>query len=222
MSVKAAATRDRVVPIVGEAFQGLFSYAVAKAKGGPVDLFQRWSNVRRDLIEACARAGIPPCSPNDLRRTFAKWLRASGVAPHLIAPMMGHADTRMVERVYGRLSTEELAGHSLDPRSLVTNRKQCPGTESNRRHGDFQSPALPTELPGRSEAAALVNVRPRGVNGLRSRGGGVRRRGARARQEGRKTMCSSRAWTRWAGAWPASRARRRGSSLRGWRRSLGR
>jgi hypothetical protein len=24
----------------------------------------------------------------------------------------------------------------------------CPGTESNCRHGDFQSPALPTELPG--------------------------------------------------------------------------
>lgn len=27
-----------------------------------------------------------------------------------------------------------------------------PGAESNRRHGDFQSPALPTELPGRKEA----------------------------------------------------------------------
>ncbi len=27
--------------------------------------------------------------------------------------------------------------------------KWCPGTESNCRHGDFQSPALPTELPGR-------------------------------------------------------------------------
>ena len=25
----------------------------------------------------------------------------------------------------------------------------CPGTESNRRHEDFQSSALPTELPGR-------------------------------------------------------------------------
>ena len=25
-------------------------------------------------------------------------------------------------------------------------RKKCPETESNRRHGDFQSPALPTEL----------------------------------------------------------------------------
>ena len=28
-----------------------------------------------------------------------------------------------------------------------------PGTESNRRHGDFQSPALPTELPGHFIAA---------------------------------------------------------------------
>jgi hypothetical protein len=29
------------------------------------------------------------------------------------------------------------------------NKKEwCPGAESNHRHGDFQSPALPTELPG--------------------------------------------------------------------------
>lgn len=27
-------------------------------------------------------------------------------------------------------------------------KKWWPGTESNCRHGDFQSPALPTELPG--------------------------------------------------------------------------
>ena len=35
---------------------------------------------------------------------------------------------------------------------IVKNRrvgeKWCPGTESNRRHADFQSAALPTELPG--------------------------------------------------------------------------
>jgi integrase len=43
----------------------------------------------------------PVCSPNDLRRTFAAWMRAAGAPPDLIAPMMGHADTRMVERVYG-------------------------------------------------------------------------------------------------------------------------
>jgi hypothetical protein len=27
-----------------------------------------------------------------------------------------------------------------------------PGTESNHRHADFQSAALPTELPGQTEA----------------------------------------------------------------------
>ena len=29
--------------------------------------------------------------------------------------------------------------------------KWCPGTESNRRHEDFQSSALPTELPGQKD-----------------------------------------------------------------------
>ena len=33
--------------------------------------------------------------------------------------------------------------------------KWCPGTDSNRRHCDFQSHALPTELPGHADAAAL-------------------------------------------------------------------
>jgi hypothetical protein len=77
---------------------------------GPGDpLFRPWLNVRRDLHEACERAGIPPVSPNDLRRTCATWLRAQGVPPHLIAPVMGHVDSRMVERVYGRLPTDQLA-----------------------------------------------------------------------------------------------------------------
>src|SRR5205085_302848 len=58
--------------------------------------------------DACRRAAIEHCSPNDLRRTFATWLRRSGVSPDLIAPAMGHADSRMVERVYGRLSPEQL------------------------------------------------------------------------------------------------------------------
>jgi len=65
-------------------------------------------NVRRDLAQACDRADIEPCTPNDLRRTCATWLRQAGAAPDLIAPVMGHADTRMVERVYGRLPVDDL------------------------------------------------------------------------------------------------------------------
>ena len=37
---------------------------------------------------------------------------------------------------------------STPARFLVEPTGWWPGTESNRRHGDFQSPALPTELPG--------------------------------------------------------------------------
>ncbi len=33
-------------------------------------------------------------------------------------------------------------------------RKWCPGPESNQRHADFQSAALPTELPGHKRGDA--------------------------------------------------------------------
>src|SRR5690606_27115210 len=35
----------------------------------------------------------------------------------------------------------------------------CPGTESHRRHGDFQSLALPTELPGQRGAIKRFETR---------------------------------------------------------------
>jgi len=40
--------------------------------------------------------------------TFAVNMREEGFALELIAPLMGHKDTRMLERVYGRLSAEQL------------------------------------------------------------------------------------------------------------------
>ena|GEM_PF-3809021 len=45
-----------------------------------------YGNGVRDLAQACDRAGIEPCTPNDLRRTCATWLRQAGAAPDLIAP----------------------------------------------------------------------------------------------------------------------------------------
>jgi len=60
------------------------------------------------LERACARAGIPRCTPNDLRRTYSTWLRADGVPNELSAPTMGHKDTRMLDRVYARLPPELL------------------------------------------------------------------------------------------------------------------
>jgi integrase len=67
-------------------------------------MFARWTNVRGDLAAIADAARIPKFTPNDLRRTYASWLVQAGV-PHLtVAHLMGHSSTRMVERVYGRLT----------------------------------------------------------------------------------------------------------------------
>lgn len=101
-------TRDRKVPIVG------FARAWVEA-ALPFVPFAKWSNVRRALIDACERAGIPACCPTDFRRTMLTLLRAQGVEPSLLGVFAGHADSRMVERVYGRLAPEQLA-HLLTQR----------------------------------------------------------------------------------------------------------
>jgi integrase len=103
------ATRFREVPIVSHDQRSLLEHAAKFSQGVDGALFRPWQNARRDLQAACKRAGIESVSPNDLRRTCATWLRAQGAPPHLIAPVMGHVDSRMVERVYGRLPTDQLA-----------------------------------------------------------------------------------------------------------------
>ena len=67
---------------------------------------RKWRNSTRDLERFCAAAAIQRCTSNDLRRTFASWLKQDGVDSMTVAQLMGHCSTAMVERVYGRLSME--------------------------------------------------------------------------------------------------------------------
>src|ERR1700741_664903 len=61
-----------------------------------------------------------------------------------------------------------LHGHALQTRMESAARRRvlacgewCPGAESNHRHCDFQSHALPTELPGHPQTAEAVEVAER-------------------------------------------------------------
>jgi len=63
----------RRVPIVGIA-ESLLRWALANTTAGD-PLFPGWTNVRRDLAEVCEQLGIPPVTPNDLRRTLANRAR---------------------------------------------------------------------------------------------------------------------------------------------------
>jgi integrase len=104
---KKRATRDRWVPVVLPEQRILLRWALANADGGIGGrLFSAWANIRRDFIDAAKKIGIEPFSPNDLRRTYSTWLVGEGKALAHIAPAMGHKDTRMLERHYGRPTPE--------------------------------------------------------------------------------------------------------------------
>lgn len=120
------------IPVVGFAHP-MLEHVLKIRAGVTGPLFRPWGNVRRDLAQACRRAGIAKVTPNDLRRTHATWLRLHGVEPHLIAGVLRHKDSRMVERVYGRLSPDAL-GKVLRDRLGET--RDTRGTDASAPGGD--------------------------------------------------------------------------------------
>lgn len=100
------ASRWRVVPLTPRLFDALRAAAPQKLLGPVV---ARWRNVRRDLATAAELAKVPKVTPNDLRRTYASWLKDQGTDSAVVARLLGHTTTKMVDLVYGRLSPETLA-----------------------------------------------------------------------------------------------------------------
>ena len=110
----------------------------------------RWA-----LRYAARRAGLEHVTPNDLRRTYAHLLRQAGASLANIAPTMGHADTRMLERVYGKLSPEELS-----QRLLLHVRNAFPDCIANASVGTgFDGFSRQAGQPGIANPSELV---PRG------------------------------------------------------------
>lgn len=105
------AESNRMVPILS-----LYRPLLVAAR--PYLPLDPWGNLLRDMKSACRRAGIAPCSPNDLRRTHATLLKEAGVDSDTVRRLLGHTTTTLVDRVYGQPSTEALAG--LAEQKLLT------------------------------------------------------------------------------------------------------
>lgn len=67
-------------------------------------------SVRTGIEGAARRAGLTDFHVHDLRHTAAVWMAEGGVPMSEIAQVLGHSDSRLTERVYGRYSPEYLSG----------------------------------------------------------------------------------------------------------------
>ena len=92
--------------------EGVAFFTALAAGRGRSDLLLRradgsaWgkSEQGRPMQEACKRARIDPPAPfHLLRHTYASLTIMNGAPLLVVAKNLGHADTRMVERVYGKL-----------------------------------------------------------------------------------------------------------------------
>ena len=105
---------------------------------GPV--VSHWGNVRRDLARACELAKVPTVTPNDLRRTFASWLKNQKVDSAVVARLLGHSSTKMVDLVYRQLSAETLAdavaGSSAEKPCAAGERNTSPSGATNDTPGE--------------------------------------------------------------------------------------
>ena len=65
-----------------------------------------YSRATRTWKSAFKNLGIVGYTNYDFRSTFGTQLKESGVSSAIVADLMGHADTRMVETVYARTRHE--------------------------------------------------------------------------------------------------------------------
>jgi len=146
---------DRDVPVTSLS-RPLLELALRDGDGRRGLLFSPWGNALRDLERACRRAGIAKLTPNDLRRTHATWLRARGVDSATVAELLGHVDSRMVERVYGKLTTDMLA-ESLERQLAGGDVSLLYGTPSDTEDKEDAEDAISSR---NSRARHDSNVRP--------------------------------------------------------------
>lgn len=82
------------------------SLVFVTSNGTPLDP----GNVRRLVAQLATEAGIDgTVTPYSLRHSATSLLSASGVAPELLADLLGHRDTRMVFRHYRHQVTPTIA-----------------------------------------------------------------------------------------------------------------
>lgn len=112
---------ERVRPILPDATR-LLEYAIEFGDGTDGRVLLPWAapNMVQTLQRVGETIGVPAFSANDFRRALASWLRQDGVPPDLVAFMLGHTSSAMVEKVYGRMTATAAAALIQAAREIRT------------------------------------------------------------------------------------------------------
>ena len=130
----------------------------------PGRMFPSWSSIGHSLPNACKRAGLEPVTPNDLRRTPAKWLRKFfGVEPNLIGAFLRHEDSHMAETVYATLDGED----AVDLGALIGTRT---GGETPEKRAELRAALCAKFVPGEPLRLSLKHPRIAVFHGKGSNG----------------------------------------------------
>ena len=106
--------RDRIVPVVSDEQWVLLRFARKHGRGKGERLFGPLTNFRRDLREAAKLAKVPHVWPHSLRKAAGQFLIDLSVPLEIVSRVLGHADTRITERVYARVRAEDIGDRMLD------------------------------------------------------------------------------------------------------------
>ncbi|MFD2235950.1 tyrosine-type recombinase/integrase [Aureimonas populi] len=93
---------DSLMEALKEAKTGALSPYVIEYGGMPVQ------SIKRGIKAAAAAAKQPNVSPHVFRHSAAVWMAEAGHSMSEIAQYLGHADSRLTERVYSRYSPDHL------------------------------------------------------------------------------------------------------------------
>lgn len=70
---------------------------------------KRVASIKKAFQRTARKAGMPDVTPHVLRHTAAVWMVEAGVSMDMVAQYLGHSDSRITSRVYGRFQPEFMA-----------------------------------------------------------------------------------------------------------------
>lgn len=86
-TIRLGGRRVPMAPALRRMLSSLRRDPEGRLRTGPV--VERWTNISREMTAAGIKAGVGPVNANDLRNTFAAWLKTNGAGRQTRAALLG-------------------------------------------------------------------------------------------------------------------------------------